>query len=309
MDRTILGCSGVAVRFGGVQALADIHFEALRGDITAIIGPNGAGKTTLLNVISGMVTPSHGTLRFEGRDITVLSTADIVKSGIVLVPEGRRVFPNLTVLENLKIGAYLRKDEEGVRNDLERVHTLFPRLKERSWQLAGTLSGGEQQMLAVGRALREHPQANRIWQDGAIVPLPDSDVGMVVQVDDGLMTPVLRGVDRLCLTEVARQRTALAASVRSGKTSADQFHGGATSLTNLGRHRVDRFAPIISPPQSSMLAVGRVCERPAAFQRQICLRQRMCLTLAVDHRVMDGVPAAEFLDRIVELLETPALLV
>ncbi len=164
-------------------------------------------------------------------------------------------------------------------------------------------------LLAVGRALREHPQANRIWQDGAIVPLPDSDVGMVVQVDDGLMTPVLRGVDRLCLTEVARQRTALAASVRSGKTSADQFHGGATSLTNLGRHRVDRFAPIISPPQSSMLAVGRVCERPAAFQRQICLRQRMCLTLAVDHRVMDGVPAAEFLDRIVELLETPALLV
>jgi pyruvate dehydrogenase E2 component (dihydrolipoamide acetyltransferase) len=159
---------------------------------------------------------------------------------------------------------------------------------------------------AMALALGDCPQANRIWQNNAIVSLPTVDVGLVVQVGDGLMVPIIRQADRLGPAELARQRIKLTDALLAGKTPADVFHGGATSLTNLGRHRVDAFAPIISPPQSSMLAVGRVAPRPAAWEGRLCLRQTMCLTLAIDHRVMDGVPAAEFLDRIVDLLERPA---
>jgi pyruvate dehydrogenase E2 component (dihydrolipoamide acetyltransferase) len=161
---------------------------------------------------------------------------------------------------------------------------------------------------AMALALRDCPQANRIWQNGAIVQLPTIDVGLVIQCGDGLMVPVIQNADRLGLMDTARQRVRLTEIVRSGKTPADLFHGGATSLTNLGRRRVDQFAAIISPPQSSMLAVGRLAERPAVHEGRLCVRQTMNLTLSVDHRVMDGVPAAEFLDRIVELLETPLLL-
>jgi pyruvate dehydrogenase E2 component (dihydrolipoamide acetyltransferase) len=161
---------------------------------------------------------------------------------------------------------------------------------------------------AMALALRDCPQANRIWQNDAIVQLPSVDVGLVIQCGDGLMVPVIQNADRLGLMDMARQRAKLTELVRAGKTPADLFHGGATSLTNLGRRRVDEFAAIISPPQSSMLAVGRLAERPAVHEGRLCVRQTMNLTLSVDHRVMDGVPAAEFLDRIVELLETPLLL-
>jgi pyruvate dehydrogenase E2 component (dihydrolipoamide acetyltransferase) len=157
-------------------------------------------------------------------------------------------------------------------------------------------------------ALRECPQANRIWQQDSIVDLPSIDIGLVVQVGDGLLVPVIHRADRLNMIELVQERAALLAALRAGKTSPDSFQGAATSLTNLGKHRVDEFAPIISPPQSSMLAVGRMAERPAAFEGRVCLRQTMHLTLAVDHRVMDGVPAAEFLDRIVDFLERPFLL-
>jgi pyruvate dehydrogenase E2 component (dihydrolipoamide acetyltransferase) len=161
---------------------------------------------------------------------------------------------------------------------------------------------------AMALALADCPHANRIWLGETIVPLPAVDVGLVVQVADGLMVPIIREADRLSLAELARQRIKLTDALLSGRTSAELFHGGATSLTNLGRRRVDAFAPIISPPQSSMLAVGRVAQRPAEWEGRLCLRHTMCLTLAIDHRVMDGVPAAEFLDRIVELLECPARL-
>jgi pyruvate dehydrogenase E2 component (dihydrolipoamide acetyltransferase) len=158
---------------------------------------------------------------------------------------------------------------------------------------------------AMALALHDCPVANRIWQDGSIVQLPTVDVGLVVQVGDGLLVPIIQNADRLGVVELARQRAKLTEIVRSGKMPADLFQGGATSLTNLGRHRVDEFAAIISPPQSSMLAVGRLAERPAAYEGRLCLRQTMHLTLSVDHRVMDGVPAAEFLDRIVAALEKP----
>jgi pyruvate dehydrogenase E2 component (dihydrolipoamide acetyltransferase) len=158
---------------------------------------------------------------------------------------------------------------------------------------------------AMALALRDCPTANRIWQDGTIVQLPTVDVGLVVQVGDGLLVPIIQNADKLGLIELVRQRVKVTEVVRSGKMPADLFQGGATSLTNLGRHRVDEFGAIISPPQSSMLAVGRLAERPAAYEGRLCLRQTMHLTLSVDHRVMDGVPAAEFLDHIVESLEKP----
>ncbi|MDD3213513.1 MAG: ABC transporter ATP-binding protein, partial [Eubacteriales bacterium] len=154
----MLEVKDLRVSYGGIEALRGISFSVEEGQIVTLIGANGAGKSTTLRTISGIVRAKSGTILYEGQNILGLDAQKIVQRGISLVPEGRRVFPNLTVLENLKIGAYLRKDEHGILEDLERVHTLFPRLKERSWQLAGTLSGGEQQMLAVGRALMARPK-------------------------------------------------------------------------------------------------------------------------------------------------------
>lgn len=144
------------VSYGGIEAVKGISFEVPDKSIVTLIGANGAGKSTTLRTIVGLVKPQSGKISYNGSDITGKQSQEIVKQGITLVPEGRRIFPNLTVYENLKIGAYLRKDDYS--DDVKWVYDLFPRLKERSWQLAGTLSGGEQQMLAVGRALMSKPQ-------------------------------------------------------------------------------------------------------------------------------------------------------
>lgn len=152
----ILEIKNLNVRYGGIRAACDISMGVEKGKIVTLIGANGAGKSTILRSISGIVKPESGEIFFEGEQILGLTPEKIVSRGITLVPEGRRVFSNLTVLENLKIGAYLRKDD--LTSDIEYVYSLFPRLKERSWQLAGTLSGGEQQMLAVGRALMSRPK-------------------------------------------------------------------------------------------------------------------------------------------------------
>ena len=143
------------VSYGGIKAVKDISFVVPKGEVVPLIGANGAGKSSTLRSIVGLVKPESGSILFEGSELAGLSTDQIVSRGITLVPEGRRVFPDMTVLENLKIGAYMRKDS--LEEDLKWVHDLFPRLKERSWQLAGTLSGGEQQMLAIGRALMSKP--------------------------------------------------------------------------------------------------------------------------------------------------------
>jgi len=144
------------VSYGGIEAVKGISFEVPEHQIVTLIGANGAGKSTTLRAIAGLVKPASGRIHLQGEDITALSPDRIVSKGITMVPEGRRVFPNLTVLENLKIGAYLRNDS--LEEDLKWVYDLFPRLKERNWQAAGTLSGGEQQMLAVGRALMSRPK-------------------------------------------------------------------------------------------------------------------------------------------------------
>ena len=152
----MLKIDNLCVNYGGIKAVRDVSFEVPEGKIVTLIGANGAGKSTILRTITGLVHPASGSITYNGEELTKLPTYGIVNKGITLVPEGRHVFPDMTVLENLKIGAYLRKDN--LNDDIEWVYTLFPRLKERNWQQAGTLSGGELQMLAVGRALMSRPK-------------------------------------------------------------------------------------------------------------------------------------------------------
>ncbi|WP_291571514.1 ABC transporter ATP-binding protein [Clostridium sp. UBA4548] len=154
----MLKVSDLVVSYGGIEALKGIDIEVKKGEIVTLVGANGAGKSTLLRSIVGLVKPKGGSITYEGKGILGEKSQNIVTKGITLVPEGRRVFSNLTVLENIKLGAYFRKDTKGIEEDIQWVYSLFPRLKERSWQLAGTLSGGEQQMLAVGRALMSNPK-------------------------------------------------------------------------------------------------------------------------------------------------------
>ncbi len=155
---SMLEVTDLCVNYGGIKALKGISFSVEEGQICTLIGANGAGKSTALRAISGLVPVKSGSIRFKDQEIAGLDTQKVVEKGVVLVPEGRRVFDNLTVLENLKIGAYLRKDSAAIARDIDYVYSLFPRLKERHWQSAGTLSGGEQQMLAVGRAMMARPK-------------------------------------------------------------------------------------------------------------------------------------------------------
>lgn len=161
MSNTILKISDLKVNYGGIEAVKGISFDVTEGEIVTLIGANGAGKSSTLRAIAGLVKPTSGKIEFNGEDLAGKDPTAVVQQGITLVPEGRRIFPDLTVLENLRVGAYLRNDD--ITDDLNWVYDLFPRLKERSWQAGGTLSGGEQQMLAVGRALMSRP--NLIMMD------------------------------------------------------------------------------------------------------------------------------------------------
>ena len=180
MSETVLKVKDLKVNYGGIEAVKGISFNVREGEIVTLIGANGAGKSSTLRAISGLVKPASGTILFRGEDITGRDSSAIVKSGITLVPEGRRIFPDLTVLENLKVGAYLRKDD--ISADLDWVFSLFPRLKERSWQEGGTLSGGEQQMLAVGRALMSRPKIMMMDEPSlGLAPLIVRDIFSIIQ--------------------------------------------------------------------------------------------------------------------------------
>ncbi|AGE23546.1 branched-chain amino acid ABC transporter ATP-binding protein [Geobacillus sp. GHH01] len=154
----MLKVDGIDVFYGNIHALKGVSLEVNKGEIVTLIGANGAGKTTLLKTISGLLRPKNGDIVYEGASIAGKAAQTIVKQGISHVPEGRRVFANMTVEENLELGAFLRKDKDGIQQDFAKVFQLFPRLEERRKQLAGTLSGGEQQMLAIGRALMARPK-------------------------------------------------------------------------------------------------------------------------------------------------------
>lgn len=154
----MLTVTDLQVYYGVIQAIKGISFSVNQGEVIALIGANGAGKTTTLHTITGLIQPKAGTIEFEGKDITKMPAHKIVSLGMAHVPEGRRVFQQLTVLDNLKLGAYTRKDKKNISETLEMVYRRFPRLEERKKQIAGTLSGGEQQMLAMGRALMSEPK-------------------------------------------------------------------------------------------------------------------------------------------------------
>lgn len=178
----MLKIDDLVVAYGGIEALKGISVEVPDGKIVTLIGANGAGKSTLLRTIMGLEKPQSGTITYEGKEITGLNSQKIVSTGITLVPEGRRVFPNLTVLENLEIGAYMRNDQEEIKKDIRWIYDLFPRLEERSWQMAGTLSGGEQQMLAVGRAMMCRPKVLMMDEPSlGLAPLVIKDIFKIIQ--------------------------------------------------------------------------------------------------------------------------------
>ena len=186
------------VHYGGIQALRGISLEVPDGKIVTLIGANGAGKSTTLRTITGLVKASSGSIQWNGQELLGKSIDKIVSSGIAMSPEGRRVFPDLTVLENLKIGAYLRTGKPEIAKDIEWVYSLFPRLQERSWQLAGTLSGGEQQMLAVGRALMSRPK---------LLLLDEPSLGLAPLVVQDIFT-IIREINRQGVTVLLIEQNA-----------------------------------------------------------------------------------------------------
>ena len=192
----MLKIDGLKVSYGGIEAVKGITFEVPERKIVTLIGANGAGKSTTLRTIAGLVKPAKGRIHLQCEDITGLSPDRIVAKGVTLVPEGRHVFPDLTVLENLKIGAYLRKDD--LTQDLNWVYELFPRLKERSWQAAGTLSGGEQQMLAVGRALMSRPK---------IIMMDEPSLGLAPIVVKGIFD-IIKEINRMGVTVLLIEQNA-----------------------------------------------------------------------------------------------------
>jgi branched-chain amino acid transport system ATP-binding protein len=216
------------VSYGGIRALRGVNLEVPDGKIVTLIGANGAGKSTLLRTISGLVKAESGSITYDGKEILGMPINKILELGIAQVPEGRRVFTNLSVLENLKIGAYLRKDKAGIQKDIEWVYELFPRLQERSWQMAGTLSGGEQQMLAVGRALMSRPK---------LMMMDEPSLGLAPLVVKGIFE-IIREINRQGVTVLLIEQNAnmalktadLAYVLETGEIT---LHGtGAELLTN-----------------------------------------------------------------------------
>ncbi len=177
----MLEIKDLKVKYGGITALDGISMKVPDGKIITLVGANGAGKSTTLRSITKLVTPVSGSITYEGKELTHMNTQDIVKMGITLVPEGRHVFADMTVDENLMIGAYLRKDKN-FKEDIEFIHEMFPILKERAKQLSGTLSGGEQQMLAVGRALMSNPKVMMMDEPSlGLAPLVVKDIFRIIQ--------------------------------------------------------------------------------------------------------------------------------
>ena len=196
MSEPILTINDLKVNYGGIEAVKGISFEVPEGSIITLIGSNGAGKSSTLRTIAGLVKTVSGKIIFRGDDITGLDPTSIVKKGVTLVPEGRRIFPDLSVLENLKMGAYLRNDD--ISGDLQWVYELFPRLKERSWQAGGTLSGGEQQMLAVGRALMSRPK---------MIMMDEPSLGLAPIIVKGIFD-IIREINRQGVTVLLIEQNA-----------------------------------------------------------------------------------------------------
>ncbi len=221
----ILRVKNLFVSYSGINALRGVNIDVAQGQIVSLIGANGAGKSTLLRTISGLVKAQSGSIEFCGDEISGSAIDSICKKGIALVPEGRRVFTDLTVAENLKIGAYLRRDKEQIQKDMDWVYELFPRLKERSWQYAGTLSGGEQQMLAVGRALMSRPRLMMMDEPSlGLAPL-------IVQQIFGIIEEIKkRGVTILLIEQNANMALKIADSAYVLETGEITLQGSGEEL-------------------------------------------------------------------------------
>lgn len=197
----VLDMRGVDVYYGRVQALRSVSISVIEGEIVALIGSNGAGKTTTLRTISGLIHPTRGEVHLKARAIQHLAAEQVARLGVAHAPEGRRLFGRMTVRDNLEMGAYFRRDSDGIQRDFERVYTLFPRLKERQSQLAGSLSGGEQQMVAIGRALMSAP---------SILLLDEPSLGLAPILVDAIFE-VIREVNALGTTILLIEQNALLA--------------------------------------------------------------------------------------------------
>ena len=197
----MLSINNLHVYYGGIHALKGVSLDAPEGKIVTLIGANGAGKSTLLRAICNLIPAKSGDIRFKEQPLLRLPTHEIVKRGIAMIPEGRRIFPNLSVYENLRLGAYARKDDAEIQNDLEWVYGLFPRLRERHRQSAGTLSGGEQQMLAVGRGLMTRP---------SLLMLDEPSLGLAPKLVEDIFN-IIRAIHQQGLTILLIEQNALAA--------------------------------------------------------------------------------------------------
>jgi branched-chain amino acid transport system ATP-binding protein len=221
----VLSLDGIETFYGRIQALRGVSLEVREREIVALIGGNGAGKTTTLRTISGLVRPARGRVTFDGTDITAVTPDEIVRLGVVQVPEGRRIFPRMTVLENLQLGAYARSDQREVRTDMDDVFALFPRLAERQGQKGGTLSGGEQQMLALGRAMMARP---------SVLLLDEPSLGLSPILVETIFEVIVdinkRGVPILLIEQNARKALQVAARAYVLETGSVVKEGAASAL-------------------------------------------------------------------------------
>jgi branched-chain amino acid transport system ATP-binding protein len=224
---SMLEVQGVNTYYGNIHALKDVSIKVEKGEIVTIIGANGAGKSTMLKTTSGLLKPRTGSIRLEDEDLTRLRPHEIVMKGVVQVPEGRRVFGRLTVKENLEMGAFTSADSRKNHENMERVFTLFPRLKERSKQISGTLSGGEQQMLAMGRALMANPQ---------VLLLDEPSMGLAPVLVDGIFDTIRQlhaaGTTILLVEQNARMALQVASRGYVLQTGTIIFSDSASSLAN-----------------------------------------------------------------------------
>ena len=223
----MLEVNDIKVYYGMIQAIKGVSFHVDEGEVIALIGANGAGKTTILHTVSGLLTPKEGTITFEGQDLVMIPGHKIVSMGMAHVPEGRRVFAQLSVLQNLMMGAYTRKDKEEITQTLETVFDRFPRLKERQNQMAGTLSGGEQQMLAMGRALMSHPK---------IILMDEPSMGLspifVNEIFDIIQEVSKSGTTVLLVEQNAKKALSIADRAYVLETGKIVLEGKASDLLN-----------------------------------------------------------------------------
>jgi len=219
----VLTVEGLECRYGKVAAVRDLSLEVRQGELVSLIGANGAGKTTTLKAISGVLAPSAGRIVFEGEDITRASARRVLELGIAHCPEGRRMFPYMTVRENLEMGCYLRKDKAGIEADMRRLYARFPILSERRAQAAGTLSGGEQQMLAISRALMSRPK---------LIMFDEPSLGLAPNIVE-LMFDIISQIRAEGVTVIMVEQNAFAALELSDRSYV--LEQGRVSFTGTGR--------------------------------------------------------------------------